>query len=743
MSRGGDDEIVLHDLWRSLLPLPPVAQRRDALSRLGRALQARGDLTSALEMFITAEDFDGAEPVLRLIARDYALEYPLAARRQMVQSMPAELRARPVARLIAADLVFAHRPEDAVDALDSIADDAGTAGDAEIAAQALLRLGELRFRTQDGAELGVVLDRLDRLGTSDSVPVAAISTLVQVWQAMATNGYHDAAALLRTQHTDRYEPTAAHGDFYRIANRIHTGHGQSNIDALTDVLPRLRGRHAQRAGGMESQCRFRLGQMDEQRREAVWRLVESIRDDGLTHLFVEGACTVVLYSLAAGDVTRAREQFAEVQAAIARLSEGSWGHHVMAMCRVVFLLHDGDEVAAAELLEATMPPGGPFDGLARHVYFNIAALAYVLVPRSRPVWEADVCGPDQTLAREVGAALVSLRDDNDPGPASRLPWNELQRIRAWAFEPHLAELAVGALTRDRAEASAAIASLRHDPYAALARVRDRYTGPVAKRAETLLAKTPRRPSTRLSVAVLGPMEVIAGGATHTASAVRSRVVELLQLLIEHRRMTRDQVIDQMWPTLQGASARNNLRVNLAHLNKMIEPDRSDSPPWHVRSDGDYITLVASPFLTLDVDEFLRSIESAKLEDKSGLPGTAIAHYQAACELYRGDYLTESALTDIGGDNRVALRLAFVDAATRGAELLVVDARPGEALHLAERAVEVEPLTDAAHAVRLEALRALGREVEAGHAAVQCRRLYADLGLSPGSRLEHALRAAVE
>ena len=117
---------------------------------------------------------------------------------------------------------------------------------------------------------------------------------------------------------------------------------------------------------------------------------------------------------------------------------------------------EGDEAAAASRLDAALPATGPFDGFARHVFGNVGAVLYALVPRSRAFFDDETTGPDLQVATDVGRALVALREHDSTAPAARLPWEDLDRLRTWAYEPHLAELALAAMSHGVMRANVAL-----------------------------------------------------------------------------------------------------------------------------------------------------------------------------------------------------------------------------------------------------------------------------------------------
>jgi DNA-binding SARP family transcriptional activator len=154
---------------------------------------------------------------------------------------------------------------------------------------------------------------------------------------------------------------------------------------------------------------------------------------------------------------------------------------------------------------------------------------------------------------------------------------------------------------------------------------------------------------------------------------RTRVRELLGLLVDRRRVSRRAVIDTLWPDKDEQAAANNLRVSLSQLNKLLEPERTPSaPPWFVRVVDDELVLNTGEAITLDVEQFTRAIERGRRADQDGRAADALAVLREALEWYRGDYLAD---VDVpAGETALRYRTAASDAAGRVAELLLAQGR---------------------------------------------------------------------
>lgn len=720
------DSYLLHDLWPTMLPPLPPGEEAKVCAELAAALELRDDLASAVGLFVQAERWADVQRLLLRLAQDFAASYGLAERRQVLAALPDSLADTAAAQVIAADLKFLPAPATARHALQGAAQAAVEEHNGELEALAVFRLAELAFRAADTDELGRHIERLVELAGDGSSAITSLARLARVWECMSTDRLEEALVFLSIEASD-HAPTRAYEDFYRVALLSHSGHASATIEGKTEVVSRLPGRLAARGAGARFIALFQSGRMTADDLLVVTELVQRIGASGDSQLHVEAACTSVLFHLVNGEVSVADELLADAERAAVIREPGDWSEHLLAVARSARRLVDHDEEAAGRILEKAIPAGGPRAGLSPHIYLNVMSLAYFTVPRTREFFERIDFGPEGQRSLAIARALIALRDNGNPGPAAQLDWTRPELIRPWAFEPHLAELAVAALSEGVAEAEAVIDELRHDPYVALSAVAERSSGKVAATAQKLLKTTPRRPAELTFVGALGPLVVSVGTQSQEDAALRRRVVELLALLVLNDQMSRAEICLAIWPDFDEKKARNNLGVTLTHLRRLLEPtaDRK-AESWHIATVGESIALVRSEHLRIDCDDFNAALASARRADAAGLPGSALEEYLRATALYRADLFPELLGSEIGSLDRTRFRLDFVAAATRAASLLTASGRQNEAVELSRRAVEAESLADGAHASLIRALDAAGLPAEAARAA--CRTIFADAGL---------------
>ena len=207
---------------------------------------------------------------------------------------------------------------------------------------------------------------------------------------------------------------------------------------------------------------------------------------------------------------------------------------------------------------------------------------------------------------------------------------------------------------------------------------------------------PARPPATVGIRVLGPLEVDHDGhPVDTPELHRTRVRELLSVLVVERTVTRDRVIDLLWPDLDPTRGRANLRVTLRHLQRVLEPARGQgSSPYFLRGDAQQLRLVSVPGLDVDswqVDDLLVRSEAAR---RRGDSAGRIDHLRAAVRRWRGGRPL-SDLERLADLSHVArhVEARLVDAAVTLGELELVGGAVDAAATLADRVLGADPYAE--------------------------------------------------
>lgn len=242
--------------------------------------------------------------------------------------------------------------------------------------------------------------------------------------------------------------------------------------------------------------------------------------------------------------------------------------------------------------------------------------------------------------------------------------------------------------------------------------------PAVRRAADVAAKVyPPRPEHPLRITTLGRFTIECPPGTELAGwDRRERVRDLLAELVIRRSVPRSDLAAAIWPDLPPEKAANNLRVNLHHVQQLLEPGRSpDAPPAYLQLTATGLRLSADD-VTIDTDLFDARIAEALTAERRGSPSQALVHYEEACDLYRGEFLP-------GMDQE-----SIVNERTRLRS--VAHGAPEIALALAAAAQQVDPMSERAGRLAIKCHLAVGSTSAACAVARQVGDVLADARVEP-------------
>jgi ATP/maltotriose-dependent transcriptional regulator MalT/DNA-binding SARP family transcriptional activator len=235
----------------------------------------------------------------------------------------------------------------------------------------------------------------------------------------------------------------------------------------------------------------------------------------------------------------------------------------------------------------------------------------------------------------------------------------------------------------------------------------------------------------LVIKTLGGFDVLVAGKSTPRSAWQSRVArEILWMLISARGrpLTREQLIDRLWPDEDPAKASNRLSVALSTVRKVIDPDGIHQH-HHIESDRDSVRFNRE-HAVVDVEEFLDDVRKGRSLIAAGDRDRGLALLKAAEERYLGDFLEEEPYADWTLSLREEARSEYLSVAERLAEAASDRGDHDGAARRYLRMLETDPYNEPAHLSLVAAMMRSGRHGTA-------RRLYgnyvtrmAELGVEP-------------
>jgi DNA-binding SARP family transcriptional activator len=143
---------------------------------------------------------------------------------------------------------------------------------------------------------------------------------------------------------------------------------------------------------------------------------------------------------------------------------------------------------------------------------------------------------------------------------------------------------------------------------------------------------------QVSVRCFGDFEVTIGGE-RLARVNSGKGRALLQYLLNHsnRTVSRDVLVEMLWPDSDAGAAGSSLRVAVHASRRMLQDMPADEVTLSIDASSTGYKLSVDD-LWLDVDEFTRCCVRARELKANDQHSDSIAAYAQAAMLYRGDFL---------------------------------------------------------------------------------------------------------
>jgi len=225
---------------------------------------------------------------------------------------------------------------------------------------------------------------------------------------------------------------------------------------------------------------------------------------------------------------------------------------------------------------------------------------------------------------------------------------------------------------------------------------------------SLRQRLAQRHATRYFVRTLGSLELRKGGWKGSPLRMRRRRTRaLLGLLAAHATspVSRDMVLDVLWPESDPAAAVNNLNQTLFQLRREIDPHyRNGRSPEYIISTSDWLELNPA-LIRMDWVEILRH---AALLSEGDRAGGDFARFVS--EVAEGEFLIDARYEDWASSHRQRVHEALREAILPVAQDITQAAQ--DRVRLARAAISIDPYDELAHVALARALSDSGRRTAA-------------------------------
>jgi LuxR family transcriptional regulator, maltose regulon positive regulatory protein len=720
----------LHPLWASALPHHlDAGQVAEARRTAGLVLARRRRYHDAMDLLLEAEAWDD---VRGLVVEVCEVGTPLVAPGVLevwLRRLPREVREGPEGLLLSATVVEPRSPATAETLLQRAF--AAAPDSAAVRHACLNGLVEVAFRQFDRPRMQGFIDRLTQAAEPGHSQALRWSAL---FHALIARTPEEVRAMLAAPSLLSGSPLSP------VQEWLHTHVVLHKLGDPEAAEPLARRALAHAPPNMQPVSRYELmesfrlrGRLD----EAKALLPDLLHDIHPAKVLTSPELVtyaVVLLSIL-GRHDQARGLLETYRPTIAA-SPVAWAPAAGALAAAFQHVSVGDEQQAVDDLRSVLHLQRVRNrGAVLQTSPAALPLLYVLVPEIRAHWDADPPPGCFAEVQRLARALVDMRERGSLVAVGQLPRGARRVMCAVLPVPWTTELAVGMVVAGQDEGRARLEELGTRARATLRAQSSAAPGPVAATARRLLREIPAPPAHRLRLRILGPLELRRDGAVVVPPELRrERVRQLLGYLLCHERPTRTAVMADLWPDLDEAAAGRNLRVTLAYLQNVLEPDREElDPPYYVRTPGSVLHLVIDGALEVDAMQFERSLDEAARLERQGAPSAALIAYERAVDLWAGDYLVDVT----GGDwlewERDRLRGRFVAAAVRAGDLFLARNDAPKARTLAERALRADAWSENAYQLLVAAQLATGDLVNAHRTLQRCHQMLRELGVGQQPR----------
>lgn len=231
----------------------------------------------------------------------------------------------------------------------------------------------------------------------------------------------------------------------------------------------------------------------------------------------------------------------------------------------------------------------------------------------------------------------------------------------------------------------------------------------------------------MEVALLGPTTVTRRGVKVELTGPKRRALLVLLALDVGVPISRDKIVETLWPDGRTGREESTLRVHISHLRDVLEPERDESPDVLVTVDAGY--MLSADHVDLDIVHFdrLRLEARAILPDD---PARALELLNEALGLWRGRALQDVEYDEFAQEEIRRLDLARVEAVEDRAEALVLVGEEALAIEDLEAQVRSDPSRERPVRLLMRALYRSGRQTEALAVGRRHRRSLGEHGLEP-------------
>jgi DNA-binding SARP family transcriptional activator/ABC-type transport system substrate-binding protein len=234
--------------------------------------------------------------------------------------------------------------------------------------------------------------------------------------------------------------------------------------------------------------------------------------------------------------------------------------------------------------------------------------------------------------------------------------------------------------------------------------------------------------------LLGPVEAVREDLPLPLGGAKPRALLALLLIYANEVVSRDRLIDALWPEREPGAAAHSLDVQVSRLRKAFAPEE----PLVTRSGGYVLELDPE---AIDAVRFEHSLEQGRRANAEGKPSDALAALEAALSLWRGNAFADLAYEEFARAEAERLEELRLVATEERIDAELALGRHSAVIPELETLVGEHPLRERPREQLMLALYRSGRQADALRVYGDARRWLVDeLGIEPGAGLRNMEQA---
>jgi len=217
---------------------------------------------------------------------------------------------------------------------------------------------------------------------------------------------------------------------------------------------------------------------------------------------------------------------------------------------------------------------------------------------------------------------------------------------------------------------------------------------------------------------------------------RDKARKLLMILLVNRgKFVRfEQLIDMLWPDKSHEQGKQNLKVTVNTLHRILEPERQGHQPFFVERNNFGYGLINTENIIVDADEFLDLVHIAQRYQASRYT-LAQDVMESAIALYKGEFLPEAAYEDWVISERERLNKLFLETGEKLARMHLQSKNWEKCLEICEKIISHDCCREEAYRVMITCYLQMKKKTLAVQTYQRCKEnLARHLAIKPSREL---------